>query len=179
MFLLNLDFIECHLSVCQFRLQLSDLSLILALFLSELGLQAKNVIFWRWATGATLSAVHMMSDLFRCSSSIHSLAWMSSSWSRHRCGSIDCLDWTKSRSQVVSSSNEVKLSSFSTIECIIRCTIIVKVKVSLDPLKHLKIILILSFHQFGRLKEVGLKAKNLTSTYLAIPAFWKAFCKIL
>jgi len=96
----------------------------------------------------------MMSDFFKWSTTIHSLAWMSSCWSCHRwciC-STDCLNWTKSWSQVVSSSNQVKLSSFPTIQCIIWCTIIVKVKVSLNPLKHLKIILILCFHQFSRLK---------------------------
>lgn len=154
MFLFYLNFIKCHLSVCQFRFKLRNLGLILALFLGELRLQAKNVIFWRWATCAALSAIQMMSDFFRCSTTIHSLGWMSSSWSCHRCScSAGCLNWTKSWSQVVSSSNQVKLSSFPTIQCIIWCTIIVKVKVSLYPLKHLKIILILCFHQFSRLKS--------------------------
>jgi hypothetical protein len=61
------------------------------------------------------------------------------------------LDGTKTRPKISAATNKVKLCTLPAIQGIVRRPIVVKVEISLDPLKHLKIVLILRFHQLSGL----------------------------
>jgi hypothetical protein len=81
-----------------------------------------NLIFRRWATGASLHAIHhIISNLFYCCA--HTLVLICCCRPLHRCGRS--LYWTETRSQVITASNKVELSAFPTIDCIIRCSIVI------------------------------------------------------
>lgn len=45
--------------------------------------------------------------------------------------------------------NEPQLRTLAPANCIIRCSIVVEVKVFLDPLQHLKVVLILRTHELS------------------------------
>jgi hypothetical protein len=61
------------------------------------------------------------------------------------------LDRAKTGTKVSATTNKVKLRTLPAIQGIIWRSIVVKIEISLDPLKHLKIVLILRFHQLSGL----------------------------